>query len=384
MYISRSGNDAQTCDQWKPCQTIGRAVTLASRGDEIHIDGNNTDKDPYTCQSGTSQHPGIYINKSVSLIGSANPIPQIKCTETDIRINGSEIAEKMDVTFSRLLFKQSRVSIQDSSININACKFLGSKPMEILLQTRNVLSIQVIKSIFSGNSGCISVVFGKTRISSQNKQVMLNLVESSFDDNVLADLKEGFISVSGSAHNAPSLGCNITLENVTFSRNKFNSKGIVLIEMDNSNSNIFFQNVRFIDNSPSSTRKVIMDDPYSECIFRGTDLNIFINSSNFESQRARSFDLSASNITLAIYNSNFSGQRVNGNGGVVSLKGNDHYKVTDQSQSKFIDCHSDTVSFGGGGILINTTFTSPQRTSSNCILLTVLNSLFKGCKSVRS
>ena len=54
------------------------------------------------------------------------------------------------------------------------------------------------------------------------------------------------------------------------------------------------------------------------------------------------------------------------------------------SQSKFIDCHSDTVSFRGGGILINTTFTSPQRTSSNCILLMVLNSLFKGCKSAHS
>ena len=237
-----------------------------------------------------------------------------------------------------------------------------------------------------------------------------------------------------------------------------------------------------------------MDDPYSECIFRGTDLNIFINSSNFESQRARSFDLSASNITLAIYNSSFCGQRVTGNGGVVSLKGNDLCKVTVSnssfvdmtaarggavdiacsninivsfernsfkgnsakngsggalyiyspnvrsnesycskrnstkfhyngqstehlpqinirecdfinaysfsgggavnihvlktsvrlSQSKFIDCHSDSVSFGGGGILINTTFTSPQRTSSNCILLMVLNSLFKGCKSAHS
>ena len=221
-----------------------RAVTLASRGDEIHIDGNNTDEDPYTCQSGKSQHPGIYINKSVSLIGSADPIPQIKCTETDIRINGStEIAEKMNVTFFRLLFKQSRVIIQDSSMNINACKFLGSKPMEILLRTRDVLSIQVVNSIFSGDSGCISVVFGKTRISSQNTQVMLKLVESSFDDNVLADLKGSCISVSG-------LACNITLENVTFSRNKFNSKGIVIIEMDNSNSNIFFQNVRFIHNSP--------------------------------------------------------------------------------------------------------------------------------------
>ena len=97
---------------------------MASRGDEIHIDGNNTDEDPYTCQSGKSQYPGIYINKSVSLIGSTDPISQIKCTETDIRINGStEIAEKMNVTFFRLLFKRSRVIIQDSSMNINACKF---------------------------------------------------------------------------------------------------------------------------------------------------------------------------------------------------------------------------------------------------------------------
>ena len=37
LYVSRSGNDTQSCDQWTPCQTIERAVTLASGGDEIHI-----------------------------------------------------------------------------------------------------------------------------------------------------------------------------------------------------------------------------------------------------------------------------------------------------------------------------------------------------------
>ena len=101
---------------------------LASRGDKIHIDGNNTDKYPYTCQSGTSQHPGIYMNKTLSLIGSANPMPQIRCfEETGLVFNGSDSAEDMNITISGLLFSESLVYVQDSSVHIDGCKFQGSK-----------------------------------------------------------------------------------------------------------------------------------------------------------------------------------------------------------------------------------------------------------------
>ena len=103
MYVSRSGNDEWSCDQSNPCKTIGRTVMLASRGDKIHIDGNNTDKHSYTCQSGTSQHPAIYINKTLSLIGSTHPMPQICCfEETGLVFNGSDSAEDMNITISGL------------------------------------------------------------------------------------------------------------------------------------------------------------------------------------------------------------------------------------------------------------------------------------------
>ncbi|CAH3151081.1 unnamed protein product, partial [Porites evermanni] len=78
LYLSRTGKDNGSCDQKNPCKTIGRAVTLATDDDEIYLDGTNTGKNPYTCDSGTS-HPGIYINKSLSLIGFGNPLPRIRC-----------------------------------------------------------------------------------------------------------------------------------------------------------------------------------------------------------------------------------------------------------------------------------------------------------------
>ena len=71
LYISRAaGNDAWSCDQWKPCKTISRAIKLATSGDQILLDGTGTDKDP----DKESQDPGIYIDESLSLIGSTTKV----------------------------------------------------------------------------------------------------------------------------------------------------------------------------------------------------------------------------------------------------------------------------------------------------------------------
>jgi len=92
------------------------------------LDGANTDKDPYTCQSGTSEHPGIYINKSLSLIGFASPMPQIRCPEgTGLVFDGLNNAEQMIVTLSGLFFNESFVSVQDVSFEIDDCRPEGSK-----------------------------------------------------------------------------------------------------------------------------------------------------------------------------------------------------------------------------------------------------------------
>ena len=275
-------------------------------------------------------------------------MPQIRCTEgTGLRFNGSDDEEQMHVTLSGLLFSKSSVSVQDSSLDICNCKFKDWKQsMEIRFRTRIVLSVKVTNSIFSKNNGCMSVFVSNTNISSQNTQIVFNLTESSFDDNALSD-KESCISVIASAQNTQSVGCNITLKNVAFSRNRFGSKGLFLLETDNGSSNLHFQNVTFTDNSLLSTRNALVDDRGSECIAGSTNLNIGIDSSTFESQRARSLDITASHISLQIYNSSFCGHRVNGNGGGVSVKGTDLCKVI-VANSSFVN----TTATQGGAINI--------------------------------
>ena len=235
------------------------------------------------------EHPGIYISKSVSLIGSASPMPQIRCTEgTGLTFNGSDNAEQMSVTLSGLLVRESFVSVQDSSFTINGCKFTGSKQaVNIVTRTSMVSSIRITDSTFSRNSECISVVVNSIESPSQCTQVKFKLINSYFEGNVMSD-DATCISFTKLLYNEQSVICNITLENVTFSHNKFSSKGIVFLEMDNGNEHINLQNVTFFDNSPSSR---LWGNGNSECIVRGTDVNIFINSSHFTNQYSRSFNV---------------------------------------------------------------------------------------------
>ena len=317
LYISRAaGNDAWSCDQWKPCKTISRTIKLATSEDQILLDGTDTDKDPYNCLSGESQYPGIYINESLSLIGSANPMPQIQCSEgTGLIFNGSNSAEQMNITISGLVLHETFLRIQDSSLDIDGCRFEdSSQGVEIAVSTMNVMNIKITSSTFSRSNNCISVVVDSQSNSSHNTQVMFKLTNSSFDGNVLAD--EGkVISFIELLSSKKFITSTIILENVRFSKNKFHSKGLVWFDTKKASQFIQLQNVTFIENSPFSDQDFLVGR-YSESIVNGSDVTLLINSSNFKSQHSRSFSVTAFNISVEIYNSKFAGHRVFGSGGV--------------------------------------------------------------------
>ena len=108
---------------------------------------------------------------------------------------------------------------------------------------------------------------------------------------------ETCISFTGLPYNERSVSCNITLEKITFSHNKFTSEGLVFLEMYNGDQHINLQNVTFIDDSPSSP---LWGNGNNEFIVRGTDVNFFINLSHFTNQYSRSFCVIASDISLQI------------------------------------------------------------------------------------
>ena len=287
MYLSRTGEDNGSCDQKDPCNTIRWAVTLATHDDLIYLDGTNTSKNPYTCDSGTS-HPGIYINKSLSLIGFGNPLPRIRCSGGSfLAFNGSADAlHEIRANISGIFFSGSSLTFLESSAYIQNCKFNDRQEgVKFTIHKMIDSSLHIKDTIFSENMAGISV-----------------------------DL----------AHTNQDISFDLTLENVTLIHNQFSPKGLISLNMKNGNHIIHFKDVTFIDNCASGYQH----EP-TECIVQSTRaaVTIFIDSSHFQGQQTRLFAISGSNISLFIHNSSFVGYKVGpayGNGGVVYLSGDDH------------------------------------------------------------
>ena len=338
LYVSRaSGSDDWSCDKKKPCKTIWRAVTLASRGDHLHLESTNTEKDPYTCQSGTSSHPGIFINKSLSLIGFGSEPPHIRCSEGNkLMFDGSDNAQQMDITLFGLFLSGSFVYFQDSSVNIDSVRLEGGKSgVKFLISTRMVSTIQITNSTFVGKKECISVILNSTKnVPHQRSQVIFKVKNSTFSSNVISD-KVSCVSFSEATENSQSVSCTIILDNVTFSHNTFSSRGLFFLELENGNQNIKLNEVNFVNNVPLSDQDVLTDG-HSECIIRSNFANIIVNASNFTSQKARSFSVSASTTLFQIYKSRFRDNKVESKGGVISIRGAELCKLN-VSNSSFVN-----------------------------------------------
>ena len=117
--------------------------------------------------------------------------------------------------------------------------------------TRKVSNIQITNSTFVNNSECISIVVNKTMNLSEAVQVVFTMTHSSFHGNAITD-EGSCVSFNESSANKHSVSLNITLENVTFSHNKFSMKGLIFLYIENANSDIHFQNVTFRSNNALS------------------------------------------------------------------------------------------------------------------------------------
>lgn len=139
----------------------------------------------------------------------------------------SDNAQQMHITLSGLFLDESLVYFQDSSLNIDRCKFEGNKHgVQFLITTRMVSNIHITNSIFVNNSECISIVVNKTMNLSEAVQVVFTITHSSFHGNAITD-EGSCVSFNESSANKHSVSLNITLENVTFSHNKFSMKGLI-------------------------------------------------------------------------------------------------------------------------------------------------------------
>ena len=367
MYISNTlGNDNWPCDRLKPCKTIWRAVTLASSGDHIYLDGNDTDKAPYTCQSGKrSEHPGIYISKNVSLMGYGPIPPHIRCLPgSSFVFHDPDNPWPISVTLSGIFFNETTIKFQDSSANIDGCTFEGNHTCtctctEFLARRDMLFNIQVTNSIFYTNGHCPSVV-----VKSYQSQPLRTVIGQE-PPHVVSS--------------------NITMKNVSFYTKFPTTMSFFYLDFERGHQNLYIQNTtcELLNDSPdtfSSTLDNFFEKGCSDFTLRGYSLNIILNESRFSNRHARVLNISAFSTTLQISNSQFFGHRVIGEGGVMFLKVTHSCKV-DVLNTNFTNAFSTRR---GGAISIVGSNTGNNFTSTNAMNGTSIhieNSVFKNCSA---
>ena len=319
------------------------------------MDGNNTDKAPYTCQSGKrSEHLGIYISKNVSLIGHGHIPPKIQCLPGSSFVidDPDHRMWPMSVTLSGIFFKETIIEFYDSSAYIDGCKFEGNQTStEFLVRKDMLLNIQVTNSRFHTNGHRPSVV-----VKSYQTQPLRPIIGQE---------------------TPPVVNSSISLKNVSFNVTFTTPMSFVYLDFERGHQNLYIQNTTCTihDDSP---------DTFSDFTLRSYSFNILLKESRFSNHHARVLNVSAVSITLQIYNSHFWGHRVKGEGGVMYLNVI-HFCKVDIFNSTFTNASSTrrggAISIAGSNTGNNFKSTNANNGKATLTSIHIENSVFKSCSA---
>ena len=222
-YVSRfTGKDSTTCGTpLLPCRTINYGLHEVFDGLLVYLDGTETEKDPYNCQSLNNSQSGIYLTKSVSFVGVKSRA-YISCLHgNEWLADGVNHRHGLNVTFSRLSFSNTSLRLLDASVYINDTLFTDSRHPAIDFTAVNliIVSLSLNNVVFQQNIVCISVE-GNNKID-----IFLRLKDSTFIQNGNCSFDLASVLWLGSEKS----DVVIQFRNCNFERNNVNKYGIVFI-----------------------------------------------------------------------------------------------------------------------------------------------------------
>ena len=365
LYVCRkSGNDNRLCTLSNPCKTIAWAVNLALSGDHIYLNGAKTDEDPYNCSDEM-----LRINKSLSF-ERLGPIPQIRCLNWTI-VDESYSDLEVNVTLSGLFFNDTAITFHDSSAGVDGCEFVGRKQsVKFVVTNKTFLSIRVRNSLFWKNASGFSVAVESTE-KGIHSHVSFDVKNSIFRDYFVVSGAESGNLIN--MHSSLSVGCDLTLDNVTFTNNLVSRMGLVYLNLKKGQQNILLKDVVVIGNN-----HLCPFDDCTEFIIDSYSVRAIIGGTYFSGLSGMAFSVTAARLSAQVYNSSFSACDVNGDGGAllflateranISVINSSFVKTAASKWSKggavYIQCPNSIVSFhrcvfkdtmaeGGGAVSIS-------------------------------
>lgn len=182
VFVSPSGYDSITCgSQDHPCRSIAKAAHQVDWGGEIYLNGSGTKMNPYNC-SVSDEHPGIYINRSLSIKGFLSP--HVFCVE-GFHFKKANDERRTWLEFSGIAFWQTSLSFEDCHfVRLLNCSFRdSSSPLRVQIAKITTFRMDVQDfSFFRNNSQCVEVLL-LNNSRNRSRIVTVNIKDTQFMRN---------------------------------------------------------------------------------------------------------------------------------------------------------------------------------------------------------
>lgn len=337
----------------------------------MFLDGTNTDSDPYNCQPVTPYHPGIYISKSLSLIGSGSKA-RITCTDGHVFIfSGLDSDLQMEVILRNLEFHNTPISFLDSVAEIHHCTFSGVRQncaVNTTLVNKSLLAFSVHNSLFQNNSASVSAVIDrKVSDGKPPTRMSINMTDTSFRNNQTTSFSNVIFSATTTESARQMANCTVIFENVSFRWISTEGTNTALkIDIENATSTIQFNEVVFNETTGGPFTSFL-----TYCTLRSSQsITVLINNSTSLGY-GTAFKISSSKVVTQVWNSSFVGKANAGfrnNGGAISVESEN------VSQLSVFNCtFLGTLGSYGGAIYLR---------AAAQTFVQIQNSLFAGTKAL--
>ena len=183
-------------------------------GGDIYLNGSETEKIPYNCSLDDKQ-PGIFINKSLNMIGFL--LPRVFCAG-GFYFQKLNDEQPIQLKLSGIIFCRTPLTFEDCGhVVLHNCSFRNT-PVALNVQIQNITTFRLDMqgfSFFHNNSQCITLFFLEN-IRNISRHVTLNISDTYFTKNGFyggSRMRRGGLRMASNERNPTGL------ENITISCN---------------------------------------------------------------------------------------------------------------------------------------------------------------------
>ena len=243
IYVSRfTGHNTKTCGHVSsPCRTVSYGIQQLSTGLYIYLDGTDTLKNPYPCETLDPRNSAINLKKNVSFV-SIKSRAHISCRHSNYWLgNGLGHKHGIRISFFGMTFLNTSLEFFDAFVAADDVVFAKTKTatLRIFVAQLPRVDLSLSNVAFENNAACIEMDGSKG-------QTFVKITNTIFYQNGDPFLsRHSILSLASRSFSSLVI---VQLRNCSFEKNTFARGGMISVENVLGATNVFLKQIKLKEN----------------------------------------------------------------------------------------------------------------------------------------